>query len=82
MFQKKIKKNKKNYFTLQVYSDFILEKQPTSLEDVLEAYKKISKNLGEKSDNFAYASPKSVKLAPLTLVKKNKMKAFIINQII
>ena len=55
---------------MQVYSDFILEKQPTSLEDVLEAYKKISKNLGEKSDNFAYASPKSVKLAPLTLVKK------------
>ena len=55
------------YF-FQVYSDFILERQPTTFEEALEVYKSISDNFGSKERSYSHASPKSVQLMPINLV--------------
>ena len=54
---------------LKVYSDFILERQPTTFEEALEVYKSISDNFGSKSSSYSHASPKSVQLMPINLVR-------------
>ena len=53
---------------LQVYSDFILEKQPTSVADAMSIYEDISTNFGSKDDQYNYASPKYAQLLPIKIV--------------
>ena len=53
-----------------MYSDFILERQPISVEDALEIFQDISTNFGTKEDNFDLAAPKHVQLMPIGVVNK------------
>ena len=55
-----------------MYSDFILERQPISVEDALEIFQDISTNFGVKEDGFALAAPKHVQLMPIKVVRKLK----------
>ena len=61
----------------QVYSDFILERQPTTFEEALEVYKSISDNFGSKSSSYSHASPKSVQLMPINLVSAFSLCEFL-----
>ena len=51
-----------------MYSDFILERQPISVEEALEIFQDISQNFGSKEDSFALAAPKHVQLVPIKVV--------------
>ena len=55
---------------LKVYSDFIIEKQPITVEDVEEIYEKMSKYVGTMDSNYEQSSPLSAKLVPIDLVRK------------
>ena len=53
---------------IKVYSDFVMEKQPTTLEDTLQVYQDISKNFGLKDLLYNHSVPMSVILMPLQTV--------------
>jgi hypothetical protein len=53
---------------LQVFSDSILEKQPTTVQDALEIYQQISTNFGSKDSLYNQSVPMSVVLMPLQTV--------------
>ena len=55
-------------FVMQVFSDFILPRQPINASEALEIFQDISKNFGSREDNFKYASPKYVQLMPIQIV--------------
>ena len=55
---------------LKVYSDFIIEKQPITVEDVEEIYEKMSKYVGTMDSNYEQSSPLTAKLVPIDLVRK------------
>ena len=61
-----------------MFSDFILSKQPSTVEETLEIYKDITKNFGTLSNKHKFASPMYVKLTPLKFVSKIKQKASLI----
>ena len=52
----------------QIYSDFILEKQPIDLEEAIEIYQEISSNFGDKKNKYKYASPMYAQLIPIKVV--------------
>ena len=58
-----------SFYILQVFSDFIFEKQPVTLTEALEVYENISSNAGDNENEFKYSSPISVQLTPLSFVK-------------
>ena len=53
---------------LQIYSDFILEKQPIDLEEAIQIYQDISTNFGDKKNKYKYASPMYAQLIPIKVV--------------
>ena len=53
---------------LQVFSDFILPRQPLDVEDALAIFQDISSNFGSREDDFKYAPPKYVQLMPIQIV--------------
>ena len=62
-----------------MYSDFILEKQPTTVEDTLAIFKDISSNFGNKENEFKFSSPLQAQLVPIKVVRRGRIQ-FIINQ--
>ena len=52
----------------KVYSDFILHKQPSTIEEAVEVYEKISQNMGNSGNQFQKASSLYAKLVPLNMV--------------
>ena len=72
-------------FVMQVFSDFILPRQPINASEALEIFQDISKNFGSREDNFKYASPKYVQLMPIQIVSSqfypHKIKTLIIEYI-
>ena len=52
----------------QVYSDFILEKQPTTVNETLQIFKDISKNFGNIENHYQYSSPMYAQLIPIKMV--------------
>ena len=57
---------------IQVFSDFILPSQPTSIEEAFSVYGKISQSLGNQKNRYKYASPLSVELTPIKFVSKGE----------
>ena len=55
-------------FNLKIYTDFILEEQPTTFEHAVEIFEQISQNFGSKEFDYEYAVPKTVQLMPLKVV--------------
>ena len=53
---------------MQVYSDFILPRQPINASEALNIFQDISQNFGSKDNNFEYAAPKTVQLMPIQIV--------------
>ena len=58
------------YIKFQVFSDFILSKQPSTVKEALEIYREITKNFGTLSNKHEFATPMYVKLTPLKFVSK------------
>ena len=54
---------------VQVYSDFILERQPMNVSDAFQIFNSLTQNFGNKQNHFKYAPPKTVQLVPLNMVK-------------
>ena len=52
-------------FVYKVHSDFILEKQPTSFDDVMKIQEELTRNLGVKENGYKYSIPVTVKLVSL-----------------
>ena len=52
----------------QVYSDFILDKQPTTVNETLQIFKDISKNFGNIENHYQYSSPMYAQLIPIKMV--------------
>ena len=52
----------------KVYSDFILEKQPTTVNETLQIFKDISKNFGNIENHYQYSSPMYAQLIPIKMV--------------
>ena len=52
----------------EVFSDFVLDHQPSSLSDVLELYQDIHKLLGDKNEMYQKAVPVRALLVPITKV--------------
>ena len=59
-----------NLASRQVYSDFVIEKLPTTLKEAFETFKNISSNEGTLENSYKYASPMTLELTPLKLVGK------------
>ena len=55
-------------YLLQIYSDFILEKQPIDLEEAIDIYQEISTNFGDRQNEYKYASPMYAQLIPVKVV--------------
>ena len=53
----------------KVYSDFILEKQPTTVNETLQIFKDISKNFGNIENHYQYSSPMYAQLIPIKMVR-------------
>ena len=53
----------------QVYSDFILDKQPTTVNETLQIFKDISKNFGNLENHYQYSSPMYAQLIPIKMVR-------------
>ena len=51
-----------------MFSDFILEKQPTTVEETLQVFKDVSKNFGTKENDYKYSSPMYAQLIPIKVV--------------
>ena len=51
-----------------MYSDFILEEQPTTVEDTFQVFKDITKNFGTKENDYKYSSPMFAQLIPINVV--------------
>ena len=58
------------YIKFQVFSDFILSKQPSTVKEALEIYREITKNFGTLSNKHEFATPMYVKLTPLKFVSR------------
>ena len=52
----------------QIYSDFILKKQPMDLKEAIEIYQDISSNFGDRENEYKYASPMYAQLIPVDIV--------------
>ena len=53
---------------LQVFSDFILPLQPTSVKEAMKVYSDISQSSGSLENRHKYATPMYVQLTPLKFV--------------
>ena len=51
-----------------MFSDFILEQQPTTVEETLEVFKDVSKNFGNRENEYKYSSPMYAQLIPIKVV--------------
>ena len=51
-----------------MYSDFILEKQPTTMEDTIQIFEDISENFGNRENQYMYSSPMYAQLIPVKVV--------------
>ena len=51
-----------------MFSDFILEKQPTTVAKTLEIFEDISKNFGNLDNQYKYSSPMYAQLIPIKVV--------------
>ena len=54
-----------------MFSDFILEEQPTTVEDTFQVFKDISKNFGNRDNDYKYSSPMYAQLIPINVVRFN-----------
>ena len=61
---------------LQVFSDFILPKQPTSVDDAMDVFQSISENSGNLANKHQYSSPLYAQLTPLKFVRFLKIPIF------
>ena len=52
-----------------MFSDFILEKQPTTAEATLNVFEDISQNFGNKENEYKYSSPMYAQLIPIKMVR-------------
>ena len=52
-----------------MYSDFILDKNPITVEEAMKTYEKIVENAGNFDNRYMYASPMEVQLTPLNFVR-------------
>ena len=55
-------------FYCQLFSDFILEEQPTTVEETFQVFKDISKNFGNWENEYKYSSPMHAQLLPIKVV--------------
>ena len=53
-----------------MFSDFILEKQPTTAEATLNVFEDISQNFGNKENEYKYSSPMFAQLLPINVVSE------------
>ena len=51
-----------------MYSDFILDKQPTTVEETLRTFEDISSNIGNKENEYKYSSPMFAHMIPINVV--------------
>ena len=51
-----------------MFSDFILEEQPTTVEETFKVFKDISKNFGSRENEYKYSSPMYAQLIPIKVV--------------
>merc|ERR1719308_714512 len=56
-----------NDTNIKIYSDFIMAKQPTTVEEALKTFEEISSNFGNKENRFKYASPMHAQLIPIAV---------------
>ena len=61
--------NQHLWYSIQVYSDFILDKNPITVEEAMKTYEKIVENAGNFDNRYMYASPMEVQLTPLNFVR-------------
>ena len=53
-----------------MFSDFVLDHQPSNLSDVLELYQDINKLLGDKNEMYQKAVPVKALLVPINKVRE------------
>ena len=53
-----------------MFSDFIVDQQPISVEQAIAEYQKISSYLGSRDDNYTYSVPMKAVLIPISQVCK------------
>ena len=51
-----------------MFSDFILDEQPTTVEETFQVFKDISKNFGNRENDYKYSSPMYAQLIPIEVV--------------
>ena len=59
-----------------MFSDFILEQQPTTVEETLEVFKNVSKNFGNRENEYKYSSPMYAQLIPIKVVSLREILIF------
>ena len=52
-----------------MYTDFIIEKQPTTVEEAMAIYENISSYFGDEKSMYNYSVPLEAQLVPLKFVR-------------
>merc|ERR1719348_1201788 len=54
-----------DHLKIQMYSDFIVDKQPVTFNDTIEIYKNVAQNFGSKDKMYETSVPMSMELIPI-----------------